>query len=299
MNKKKICAVMALAMTITLSTKGITAMASIDEGAGQESGGGMSSQQGSNIQDKKVRISSVTVDKDTVEPGKPFTLTFRVENISGGRIDGLSLKVVNVEGKGTLEPFIPVGTTNEIYVGNIAYNDAKDVSITLSSAPTLKEGVYNFVTSVMYSQWGNPEEEITKLVGVVAQNPPVLSVSDVNCDGGVVGGSLYNGGTARINNIKAKVTLNGEIFEQVIGNLEVEDENYIDISLPKVEKDTQAEVEVVYEDGTGKEYSIKSTVNVSSAPVESQLNNNGANEEEQGFWVSLWDKIKSIFGFGD
>lgn len=298
MNRKKICTALALAMAITLSTKGITAMASIDEGAGQEQGGGQVTSPVSNIQSKKVMISSVTLDRDSVEPGKSFTLTFRIENISGGRIDGLSLKVVNVEGKGTLDPFMPVGTTNEIYVGSIAYQDVKDVSITLSSAPNLKEGLYNFVTSVMFSQWGNSEEEITKVVGVVAQNAPVLNISDLAYGDRTVSGTLYNGGTASINNIRAKVTLNDEVFEQVIGNIAVEDENYIDITVPKIEQDTQAEVEILYQDGTGKEYSVKNNITISASASESESKNEKTVDENQGFWASLWSKIKSFFGFG-
>ena len=78
------------------------------------SGGEQLNTQISNIQSKDLIISSVSIDEEIIEPGIPFTLTFKVENISGSSLYGVSLKIVNVEGKGTLDGFMPVGTTNEI-----------------------------------------------------------------------------------------------------------------------------------------------------------------------------------------
>lgn len=244
----------------------------------------------SNIQSKDLIISSVTTDEDIVEPGMTFTLTFKVENISGNSLYGVSLKIVNVEGKGTLDGFMPVGTTNEIYVGSIARNDVKYISITLASDPNIKAGVHNFVTSVMFNEKGKEQEEITKIVGIMVQNTPSISISGVTPSEGTISAALRNDSKTKIKNVKAKVTIGTEVIEQNIGGIDVEGEEYMDIAITPAEEERDASIEITYEDTTGKQYTETTSCKVPAMMI--------VNEEPQKRGkLGLISFIKSLFRF--
>lgn len=246
--------------------------------------------QTSNIQSKDLIISSVSMDEEIVEPGMPFTLTFKVENISGNNLYGISLKIVNVEGKGTLDGFMPVGTTNEIYVGSIARNDIKYISVKLVSDPNIKAGVHNFVTSLMFNEKGKEQEEITKVVGVMVQNTPSLSISGVTATEGTISAALRNDSKIKIKNVNAKITIGTEIMEQNIGSIDVEGEEYMDIGINPSEEERSASIEVTYEDATGKQYTSTSSCTV---PPMMHVEETVPKKNKLG----LISFIKSLFGF--
>lgn len=244
----------------------------------------------SQIQAKNIKISEVKV-APSVEPGQPFPITFRVENISSGTIYGLSLKLTNVEGKATLDPFMPVGTTNEIYVGKIGYQDVREITMTLQSSPLIKDGVYNFNTSVMYSVGNQAEEEITKTIGVMVQNTANVSLTGVQVVDGMLTATLMNEGVTKIRQAKATLTVNGEIYEQTLGNVDSESEGYLSMGLPVVQTDTPATVVVTYQDATGVTQTLEASTTILAT---SEMTTQPDQPEPQGFW----DKIKSFFGFG-
>jgi len=243
-----------------------------------------------NIQSKKVMISSVSTNTTNIEPGKPFTLTYRVENISAGKIDALSLKIVNVEGKSTLEGFMPVGTTNEIYVGSIGYNDIRDVSITLCSDPNTKPGIYNFVTSVMFSQWGGAQEEISKISGIMVKSTPEIELSAVESMGYNLMGTLVNDGTSKVKKVNVKVKVGSEEFEQKVGSIDSDSEEYFEVMINPVETETEASIEVTYEDLSGQKYSTTGTCMV--YPV--VMDEKEAPVKKSGFF----GLVKRFIGFG-
>lgn len=301
--KKKLIMALVLTNVITFSSVGITTFASelIDKststnnentnsGSENESSGSTTVPLINNIQSKKVMISNVSVDNTNIEPGKPFTLTFRVENISEGKIDGLSLKIVTVEGKSTLEGFMPVGTTNEIYVGSIGYNDIRDVSITLCSDPSIKPGIHNFVTSVMYSQWGGAQEEISKISGIMIKSTPEIELSAVESMGYSVMGTLVNDGTSKVKKVSVKVKIGSEEFEQKIGSIDSESEEYFEVVINPMETEVEANVEVTYEDISGQKYTTTGTCMV--YPI--MMEENQKPVKKSGFFGF----VKSFFSFG-
>lgn len=253
-------------------------------------GGEQLNTQISNIQSKDLIISSVSIDEEVIEPGIPFTLTFKVENISGSSLDGVSLKIVNVEGKGTLDGFMPVGTTNEIYVGSIARNDIKYISVTLASDPNIKAGVHNFVTSLMFNEKGKEQEEITKVIGVMIQNTPSLSISGVTPTESTISAALRNDSKTKIKNVSAKVTIGTEVMEQNIGTIDVEGEEYMDVAITPSEEERNASIEITYEDATGKKYnSTSSCIIPAMMPMEETVPKKNK--------LGLISLIKSLFGF--
>lgn len=245
----------------------------------------------SNIQSKKVIITSVTTGTENIEPGKPFTITYRIENISEGKIDGLSLKLTNLEGKSTLEGFTPVGTTNEIYVGSIGYNDIRDVSITLISNPNTKTGNYNFQTSVMFSQWGGEQEEITKISGIMLKTTPELELSALESMGSNIMGTLINDGSAKVKKINVKVKIGNKEYEQKINSVDSESEEFFEISVEPSEVEQDAIIEVTYEDITGAKYKTEGTCKVLPMVVEEV-------EEGKKPKAGIFGFIKNFFRFG-
>lgn len=254
----------------------------------QNNGGEMISSQ---IQSKDIRISEVRV-ASSVEPGHPFSVTFRIENLSSSKITGLSLKITNVEGKATLDPFMPVGTTNEIYVGTIGYQDVREVTMTLQSSPTTLDGIYNFNLSTMFSVGTQAEQEITKTFGVMVQNTANVSVTGIQSADGALTATLMNEGTTKIRQATAEVTIGDQTFEQSIGNIDSESEGYLSVPIPMVTTDTQAKVKVTYQDATGSKRVLEAQTQLLAPPANST---SLEPQEPQGFW----DKLLSFFGFGD
>ena len=308
--KKKFIIGLICTLAFTLSSNAITVFAS-DSGqatskhvstenvTNQSKGDNNNSDSGgtspiavSNIQPKKVMISKVTPDRDVIEPGKPFTLTYRIENISNGRIDGLSLKLVNVEGKNALEGFIPVGTTNEIYVGSIAYNDVKEVSITLCSDPNTKPGTYNFLNSVTYNQGGEPQEEITKVSGIMIKSTPELELASIESMGTNIMGTLINDGISKIKKVNVKVKIGNEEYEQKIGSIDSESEEYFEIPITPVESETKANITVTYEDVSGAKYSTEGSYMVQPVVTEEE-------PPKKSSSIGFFAFIANLFKFGE
>ena len=52
-----------------------------------------------NIQPKKILIESVKIDKDKIEPGDEFILTYTLVNNTNAKLHNTSLKIVSIEGK--------------------------------------------------------------------------------------------------------------------------------------------------------------------------------------------------------
>ncbi|MGL5243946.1 MAG: hypothetical protein ACRC7R_02040, partial [Sarcina sp.] len=253
----------------------------------------------SNIQSKKIMISRVTTEPKIVEPGKPFTLTYRIENISKSKIDKLSLKLVNVEGKGTLDGFMPVDTTNEIYVGTIGYMDVRDVSITLCSDPNMKSGVYNFVTSVMFKQGDEKEEEITKISGIMVKAKPELELKDVSSMGDTIIGNVVNSGGEKLKKVNVKATIGTAVYEKYIGNIDKESEESFEFIIAPVESETEAKIEVSYEDNTGETYDTEGVCNVMPTVMEEENVKPGKRSSKASTSsVGLMAFIKKIFSFG-
>lgn len=253
----------------------------------------------SNIQPKKILIESVKVDKEKIEPGDEFILTYTLVNNTNTKLHNTSLKIASIEGKGTLEGFVPRGTTNEIYLGTINPGAKREVSIRLYSDKNLKAGAYNFVTSVTYHEDNKDQEEITKLSGVVLKSKAQLELSEVdafeNGAGYTLSGNLVNSGDTKIKNIDVRVNLDGNVYSYKASAIKTEEEEMFEIELPSVSEDTEATISVNYEDDSKNtyveesKYTVKaSTIEDTSAVIEEYA------EESTGFWGF----IKNLFGFG-
>ena len=238
------------------------------------------------------------MDKEKIEPGDEFILTYTLVNNTNTKLHNTSLKVASIEGKGTLEGFVPIGTTNEIYVGTINAGSKKEVSIRLYSDKSLKAGAYNFVTSVTYNEDSKDQEEITKLSGIVLKSKAQLELSEVdafeNGEGYILSGNLVNSGDTKLKNIEVKVNLDGNIYSYQASTIKTEEEEMFEIELPSVYEDTLASISVNYEDDSKNTYIEESSYTVKSLAMETS----GIVEEYTKESTGFWGFIKNLFGFG-
>lgn len=94
---------------IILVTALILGSSSLTKGEnGEESGESQNKvdTQISNIQPKKILVESVKVDKEKIDPGDEFILTYTLVNNTNTKLHNTSLKIASIEGKGTLEGFV-------------------------------------------------------------------------------------------------------------------------------------------------------------------------------------------------
>lgn len=252
----------------------------------------------SNIQPKKILIESVKIDKEKIEPGDEFILTYTLVNNTNTKLYNTSLKIASIEGKGTLEGFVPMGTTNEIYVGTINAGAKKEVSIRLYSDKSLKAGAYNFVTSVTYNEDSKEQEEISKLSGIVLKSKAQLELSEIdafeNGDGYTLSGNLVNSGDVKVKNVDVRVNLNGNVYSYQASTIKTEEEEMFEINLPSVSEDTVASISVNYEDDSKNTYVAESSYTVKGVDLETSAMAEEYSKESTGFWGF----IKNIFGFG-
>lgn len=252
----------------------------------------------SNIQPKKILIESVKTDKEKIEPGDEFILTYTLVNNTNTKLYNTSLKIASIEGKGTLEGFVPMGTTNEIYVGTINAGAKKEVSIRLYSDKSLKAGAYNFVTSVTYNEDSKEQEEISKLSGIVLKSKAQLELSEIdafeNEDGYTLSGNLINSGDAKLKNVDVRVNLNGNVYSYQASAIKTEEEQMFEIDLPSVLEDTVASISVNYEDDSKNAYVVESNYTIKASTMEISAIVEEYSKESTGFWGF----IKNLFGFG-
>ena len=252
----------------------------------------------SNIQPKKILIESVKIDKEKIEPGDEFILTYTLVNNTNTKLYNTSLKIASIEGKGTLEGFVPMGTTNEIYVGTINGGAKKEVSIRLYSDKSLKAGAYNFVTSVTYNEDSKEQEEITKLSGIVLKSKAQLELSEIdafeNGAGYTLSGNLVNSGDAKLKNVDVRVNLNGNVYSYQTSAIKTEEEQMFEIELPNVSEDTVASISVNYEDDSKNAYVAESNYTIKALDIETSTMVEEYSKESTGFWGF----IKNLFGFG-
>ncbi|MDO4534509.1 MAG: hypothetical protein Q4B63_01700 [Clostridium perfringens] len=252
----------------------------------------------SNIQPKKILIESVKIDKEKVEPGDEFILTYTLVNNTNAKLHNTSLKIASIEGKGTLEGFVPIGTTNEIYVGTINAGAKKEVSIRLYSDKNLKAGAYNFITSVTYNEDSKDQEEITKLSGIVLKSKAQLELSEIdafeNGEGYTLSGNLVNAGDTKLKNVDVKVNLNGNVYSYQASTIKTEEEEMFEINLPSVLEDTEASISINYEDDSKNTYVTESKYMVKAVALETSATMEEYTEESTGFWGF----IRNLFGFG-
>lgn len=244
------------------------------------------------IQSKKLIITEVTTDPKYVEPGKEFTLKFKIENKNNSKLENISLKILGIEGKNILEGFSPVGTTNEIYYGTLNKNSSAEISIKIISSPSIKSGIYNFNVNASFNESGKSPLEITKVCGIIVKNPANLVLTEFKpSDTGKISGSFINAGKGSLNSVMVNISAGDINVSKYIGAMEPEVEESFDENLGHFEKDTTGNVLITFKDDMGMEgkiekpFTIKATTPTAAKP----------SQEKKWSFKSI---LKKLFGLG-
>lgn len=249
----------------------------------------------SNIQSKKILISDVKSDPETISPGQTFSLTFKLSNNSSSKLENVSLKVVGIEGKNLLTGFSPVGTTNEIYGGTIAKNSSKELSIKLISDPSLKVGIYNFQISVTFNAPNKAQEEINKVVGIIIKNNPNLIITSLKEDEGKLSASFVNAGKGPLNNVLVNFKVKDKTYSKYFGTLDPEVEDSFEENLEAINEDTKGTLEITYVDEMGTEGKIIKEIDIKASNID-KSKTSSSKEKGKNSFLSI---LKRLFGLGD
>lgn len=259
------------------------------------------------IQSKKVVITGVETDVPFVEPGKEFTITYTIKNMTSAPLYAVSLHLDLKYSDGHGASFTPVGTTNEIYVGTLGANKEKEVSITLMPSTKLTTGAYNFDTSVMFNVKNSAQEVITKTSGIFVKQSPKVDIVDVQSmlegDEIAISGTLINNSDSRFTNIEVLTELNGKEYKTTVNPIAGSSEDYFELRVPATTGLNKTTLVAKYEDNTGMvldtdkdielpKVDVISTEDELTGPIE-----NEATESNSGGGFFGW--LKRLFGFGN
>lgn len=244
------------------------------------------------IQSKKLIITEVTTDPKYVEPGKEFTLEFKIENKNNSKLENISLKILGIEGKNILEGFSPVGTTNEIYYGTLNKNSSAEISIKIISSPSIKSGIYNFNVNASFNESDKSPVEITKVCGIIVKNPANLVLTEFKpSDTGKINGSFINAGKGSLNSVMVNISAGDINVSKYIGAMEPEVEENFDENLGHFEKDTTGNVVITFKDDMGMEGKIEKTFTIKATTP------TAAKPSQEKKW-SFKSILKKLFGLG-
>jgi len=246
-----------------------------------------------NIQSKKILITNVSSSVNEITPGQIFELKFKLENNSNNKLENVSLKIAGVEGKNLLTGFSPVGTTNEIYGGTINKKGSKELSIKLISDPSLKVGLYNFIVSVTFNSPGKPQEEISKIIGVVIKNTPKLIITSLDINDNKIYSNFINAGKGPLSNVLINFKVNDKTYSKYYGTLDSEVEDSFEENIEPVSSDTKGVLEISYIDEMGVEGKVTKEIDIKSS--ETQKTAVSSKEENKNSFFSF---IKKLFGIG-
>lgn len=218
------------------------------------------------IQSKKLIISEVTTEPKYVEPGKEFTLKFKVENKSSSKLENISLKILGIEGKNILEGFSPLGTTNEIYYGTLNKNSSAEISIKLISSPSIKSGIYNFNVNASFNEVDKSPVEITKICGIIVKNPGNVVLTEFKTsDNGKIDGNFINAGKGSLNSVMVNISAGDVNISKYIGAMEPEVEESFHENLGNFHKDTTGNMVITFKDDMGMDGKIEKTFTIKAA----------------------------------
>lgn len=259
------------------------------------------------IQSKKVVITDVKTDVEFVEPGKEFTITYTIKNMTSSPLYAVSLHLDLKYSDGHGASFTPVGTTNEIYVGTLGANKEKEVSITLMPSTKLTTGVYNFDTSVLFNVKNSAQEAITKTSGIFVKQSPKVDIVDVQTmleeDEIVISGTLINNSDSRFANIEVTTELNGKEYKTTVNPIAGSSEDYFELRVPSTTGLDKTTLVVKYEDNTGMVLDTEKNIELPKEEIVNEesgfIESSGSESAEGSSGGGFFGWLKRLFGFGD
>lgn len=279
-------------------------------------------------------VNSYDTDVVPLRPGIIFTLSMKVINLGLADAKAVSVVygggVIESNGSGTpqsggvsgsagdLSHFAPLGSSNIVYLGDIAkqatINTNQDLIVNVNTEP----GAYTFKVSFVYSDDKGVRLVDDQVITLLVYNPPQLEISFYRDPGFIMAGQenmiplqVINLGrkTAVLGNMRMTAE-NADVFNNIslVGSLEPGGYYTLDASLiPWNEGPLDIKVFINYTDDFNqlRTYEQILSVEIQPAPVfeTPPVEGEGSWEQpeipqETSFWSKIWRFIKGLLGLG-
>lgn len=244
-----------------------------------------------------ITLTKVNTSPETIEPGNKFKINFSIKNNKDSKLKDVIITLVGLEGKNTLTGFSPVGTTNEIYVGDISNYSTNSNSINMICDPSLKAGSYNLTVKISYKLYGQYNEE-TRVIGIVLSNNPNLIITSINPkdsdNGKKLNVNFINSGRGTLKDVMVNVTAKDKHFSKFFGTMESEDENEFSQEL-NLSGNIDGKIEISYKDELNKDGKITQDFNIKGEKIDTNSNN----KNKKGVLSHIGSFFKALLGIGD
>ena len=222
----------------------------------------------------KLIVSSYSYKPSPVKPGDNFTLTLTVKNTSKD-YDVKNVKMVLNAAEGV---FIPVESSNTIYIDRIDRGQSVTKEVLLNALPSTPAKVHSILVEMEYEDLKGNEISAKEGISVSVTIDPRLVIGEITLGPEIYVGQpvpvfleFFNMGKVVLNNLMLKAEgdfeiQNGNYF---VGNFEPGRSDSFDFTLiPSKEGEAQGNIVFTFEDIDGKSYEVKKefTINAMSMP---------------------------------
>lgn len=262
-------------------------------------------------------ITAYETTPSFLTPGETLTLTLVVANVGGGDAERLTL-ALGGEGGAHLEPFIPLGAGNVVFVPLVGAGTSVEIARQLVVDGSADPKAYNLPIALAYDDTrGSRHDDVQRLSLVVRRRAELLATFYREPEALTVGSStslsleLVNAGLSAVNVVEVSassprmlVVAEGTPF---MGPVEVGGSAPLDVTVtPEESGAAELVVSVTYRDDFNQLQVLTRTLTVevmggqgSTGPMAPGVPDQTAREEtKETVWHAIGRAIKGFLGFG-
>ena len=222
----------------------------------------------------KLIVSSYSYKPSPVKPGDNFTLTLTVQNTSKNT-DVRNIKMILNAAEGV---FIPVESSNTIYIDSIPKGQSVTKEIELNALPSTAAKVHSISVDMEYEDLKGNEISSKEGISVSVTIDPRLVIGEITLSPEMYVGQpvpvfleFFNMGKVVLNNLMLKAEGDFEIQNgnYYVGNFDSGRSDSFDFTvIPTQEGEATGNIVFTFEDADGKSYEVKKefTLNAMSLP---------------------------------
>ena len=263
-------------------------------------------------------IAEYATVPDFVTPGDTFTVTLRLANVGGGDAERLTL-ALGGEGGAHLEPFIPVGAGNVVFVSEIEAGSSLEITRRLVVDGSADPKAYNLPIALGYDDAeGTRQQEVQRLSLVVRRRAELQATFYQEPESMAVGSptplslELVNVGLSAVNVVEVtarsaqmEIKAEGAPF---IGPVEIGGSAPVDMTVtPRERGSAEIVISVLYRDDFNQLQELTRTLRVDvtaglgSSAGPTMPRTPGQMERVQPvetMWQKIMRAIRGFLGFG-
>ncbi|MBO8158996.1 hypothetical protein [Thermosyntropha sp.] len=209
-----------------------------------------------------------------IEAGQEFPLTLSFFNTSPNK----AVKNIKITLNSENQAFMPVGSSNTIYISEIGPEQHIEKTLTLKTKFDTESKIYSLNLNINYQDNSGAKLTEEEMISIPIEQETILNISSIELPQEIYAGSpislsvdFYNMGRSLIRNLLVKIEGNFDVQDGTlfIGNLEPGKSNYYDATIfPREEGATEGKIIFTYEDNGGRNYTVEKPfkLNVMAAP---------------------------------